>query len=278
MSLIGEAKAALRGMGIFPRKKMGQNFMVDRDTFCFIADALEVKKGEVVLEIGPGLGFLTRELTARQAKVIAVEKDARMAVSVDSRLCGNDKVKMIQKDILAVDLEKDLGIAQPIKIAGNIPYNITSPILEWLIEQRKHVSQTVLTVQWEVAQRLSAQPGTKIWGAISIFTQVYAEIEILRKVGKAYFFPSPKVDSAVIRLRFSPRPRFEIGDQQNFFKIVRRAFQKRRKTVLNALEDAAVPGFEKEALKKALLRADIDPGRRPETLTIPEWARLCYIK
>ncbi|MBI3252060.1 MAG: ribosomal RNA small subunit methyltransferase A [Candidatus Omnitrophica bacterium] len=273
-SLTQEAKAALGRLGVSPRKKFGQHFMIDEKALAFIADALSPEKGETVLEIGPGLGFLTRELLSRQAQVIAVEKDDKMASSTDSRFHGNDKIKIIKKDILRVDPEKDLGVAGRIKVVGNIPYNITSPLLEWLIQNRARISEAVLTVQSEVAGRLASAPGGKNWGALSIFVQVYAEAEILKEINRAAFYPAPRVDSAVVRLVFSAAPRFPVRDEAKFFRIVRRAFQKRRKTLVNALEDAALAGFSKPSLKAALEKIGIHPSRRPETLGIPDWNRL----
>jgi len=161
-----------------------------------------------------------------------------------------------------------------LKIAGNIPYNITSPIIEWLISQRKWISETVLTVQWEVARRLTAKPGNKDWGSLSFFLQYYADVQLLRKIDKSHFYPSPKVDSAIVRLRFLKQGRFPVSDEERLFQCVRHAFQKRRKTLLNALlsEDADMPS--KETIASVLLKLSIDPRRRAETLSMEEWVKL----
>jgi len=257
-----------------PQKRRSQNFMVDRDALASIADAAAA--GDLAaptLEIGPGLGFLTRELLSRGLRVVAVEKDRVFAKYLEERFKGPN-FRVLEKDILEVSPKEDLGLRPPVTVAANIPYNITSPVLEWLIHQRSVVSRAVLTMQWEVALRLKAVPGTKEWGSLSVFVQTYAEPRLIRKISKNSFFPPPKVDSAVVELILSQKPRHPIPDEALFFKIVRRSFQKRRKTAVNALEGEEEPLFSKTRLTVAFERAGLDPRRRPETFTIPEWARL----
>jgi 16S rRNA (adenine1518-N6/adenine1519-N6)-dimethyltransferase len=179
--------------------------------------------------------------------------------------------------VLKVEPAAELGEEGPVKVIGNIPYNITSPILDWLVNGRSFLSTAVLTVQWEVAQRLTARPGTKAWGALSIFAQVYAEISILRRIGRAHFFPSPNVDSAAVRLVFLPEPRAALGNEEVYFSLVGRAFRKRRKTILNALRDDESRDLGRAPLLAALASASIDPRRRPETLTLEEWAALAAL-
>ena len=163
---------------------------------------------------------------------------------------------------------------QPIRVAGNIPYHITSPILEWLIEQRALVSEAVLTVQKEVADRLLAKPGTKTWGSLTVFVSFYARVSPVCQIGRSQFWPSPKVDSTAIRLDFQKGVAVSVRSEETFFRLVRKAFQKRRKTVLNALSDDTVASLNKTRLEAYLKQAGIDPQRRPETLTLAEWAVL----
>ncbi|HXV18828.1 MAG TPA: 16S rRNA (adenine(1518)-N(6)/adenine(1519)-N(6))-dimethyltransferase RsmA, partial [Candidatus Omnitrophota bacterium] len=187
---------------------------------------------------------------------------------------AGQELHTLEKDILKTDLEKDLKIAGPIKVFGNIPYNITSPILEWLIENRALVSDAVLTVQWEVAERLAARPKTKAWGALSLFVQVYAGIELVKRIPRGAFYPAPKVDSATVRLSLGKNPRYALKSEDAFFCLVRRAFQKRRKTILNALTDKNSLAMNREFVFDVLRKSGTDPGRRPETLSIEEWVRL----
>ncbi|MBI2095375.1 MAG: ribosomal RNA small subunit methyltransferase A, partial [Candidatus Omnitrophica bacterium] len=228
---------------------------------------------EVPLEIGPGLGFLTRSLLEKKASVVAVEKDPLYAKFL--RGYFKDRAfALLEKDILKTDLKKDLGFSEPVKVAGNIPYNITSPIVEWLVSQKSLVSEAVLTVQREVAERLGAQPGGKTWGPLSVFAQFHAEVSLLRRIGRESFYPPPKVDSAVARLVFLKKPPARVDDEAAFFALIRRAFQKRRKMLLNSLTDEASPALSRPAVQAALERAGIASTRRPETLSLAEWAGL----
>ena len=258
-----------------PRKKFAQHFMTSPRDLSAIAGALDICPGEKVLEIGPGAGALTAELLSRGAEVIAVEKDPRLADFLKKKESpAGSSLRIIRQDILTVDIQKDLPTREPVKVAGNIPYNITSPILEWLITQRPWVTVAVLTVQWEVAQRLAAKPGGKDWGSLSVFLQLYTEVTLLHKIDKSHFYPPPKVDSGILKLTFLKTPRFALKDEAFFFSLVRRAFQKRRKTLLNALADKKDAVASKKTLAAALGRLNIDPKRRPETLTLREWANL----
>ncbi len=267
-----EAKAALAHLGVHPEKRRGQNFMINEAALDAIANALPVEKGETVVEIGPGLGFLTRRLVGRGARVIAVEMDFVMTRHLRSAFTA-DTVRVLEADILKVDLARDLAPDRPSKVFGNIPYNITSPILEWLISQRHLVREAALTVQLELAQRLLAKPGTKEWGSLSVFLNFYAEMTLVRKITRGSFQPPPNVDSALIRIVFSETPRVRVADEAAFFRLVRPAFQKRRKTLLNALESDA-PGRSKTELTAVFAALGVDARRRPETLTLPEWAAL----
>jgi 16S rRNA (adenine1518-N6/adenine1519-N6)-dimethyltransferase len=270
--LRGEAKAALARLGVRPEKRRGQNFMVDETALEAIAAALPVEKGETVVEVGPGLGFLTRAILKRGARVVAIEKDFVMTSHLRAAFPASE-VRVLEKDVLECDLTRDAALERPAKVFGNIPYNITSPILEWLISQKPLVREAALTVQLEVAERLGARPGTKAWGSLSVFLAYHAEVELVRKIGRGSFMPPPNVDSALVRLKFSETPRVKVRNEKLFFELVRRAFQKRRKTLLNALESEE-SGLTKELLGRALREAGIDAKRRPETLAPEDWAGL----
>lgn len=238
----------------------------------FIADALDLVTGETVLEIGPGLGALTRVLLEKGMKVLAVEKDRSLAAYLSENFGGNS-LRVVSQDILEFDPSGVSDLKVPVAVIGNIPYNVTSPILFWLIEHRRFFRRAVLTMQKEVAERLTGSPGTKVWGALSVSVQAYADVVFLKKISKGNFYPVPKVDSAVVRLDFLENPRYAAGLGELFHETVARAFQKRRKTLLNALEDPQ-KGLPKEILKNIFEDTDIDPRRRPETLSIQEWTRL----
>lgn len=275
--LAADAKKILQELGADPKKRFGQNFMVSESALREIAGALTVEPGVPVLEIGPGLGFLTRALLERGYRVVTVEKDRAFARSLEKRI-GHPALRVVEGDILSAD-PKNLGFDGPFAVAGNIPYNITTPILEWLIEHRAVVRQAVLTVQKEVAARLSAQPGTKAWGSLTIFVRTFGEVTPVCAIPRSGFLPPPNVDSAAIRIDFLKQPRENIGQEAVYFGLIRKAFQKRRKTILNALEGAVVGVYRDTPLQKPDLaslfeKCGIEPRRRPETLTLAEWAAL----
>ena len=265
-------KDRLRALRLFARRRFGQNFLNDASDLRFIAQATGLQKGESVFEIGPGLGALTEPLLDQGLHVIAVEKDRSLARYLQECFKGR-ALQVFAEDVLTFDPSCVASAQKPITVAGNIPYNITSPILFWLIEHRLLVQQAVLTVQWEVAQRLAGKPGHEAWGALSVSVQAYAEVELLRRIPKSHFYPSPNVDSAVVRLRFLETPRFRPEHRERFHELVARAFQKRRKTLLNALEDDR-RNRGKERLSEAFRQLAIDPKRRPETLSVSEWVSL----
>lgn len=263
------ARTTLRGLDLRAKKSFGQNFMTRESDLRFIADALGSRPGEIVLEIGPGLGALTKVLLEKDVKVLAVEKDRSLAAYLSENF-PSSSLQVLSRDILEFDPASEPIFKVPAVVAGNIPYNITSPILFWLIKHRRFFRRAVLTMQKEVAERLTGKPGTKVWGALSVSVQAYADVIFLKKISKGNFYPVPKVDSAVVRLDLLEKPRYPQGLGELFHKTVARAFQKRRKTLLNALEDPQ-EGLPKEHLKTVLQDAGIDPRRRPETLSVAEW-------
>lgn len=278
MGLAADVRTALAGLGVRPAKRRGQNFMVSEPDLAAIAAAVEAGPGDVVIEIGPGLGFLTRHLLRSGAHVVAVEKDFVMARYVQNTFhADTGHLTVLEKDALELDLKRDVPDALRVKVAGNIPYNITSPILAWLVAERERVSTAVLTVQREVGERLRAKPGTKEWGSLTLFLRLYADVEILRRLPPGRFYPPPKVESCVVRLRFLSAPRVPVENPAFFFALIRRAFQQRRKTVANALSAQTPAAFSRDRILAALQKASVDPMRRPETLTLEEWSVLAQI-
>ncbi len=253
-------------------KKLGQNFLENRLDLEAIAAALCIQKDDTVLEIGPGLGALTEELLRSGAQVVGVEKDRHMVAHLAQRW-PSSQFRVVESDILELNIRELIASSRRIKVAGNIPYNITSPILFWVIDQAEFISEAVFTVQKELADRLCATPGGRIWGALSVMVQSQADVRIMRHIPRSHFFPVPNVDSAVVHLMLLEKPAFEAKYRETFSFCVAKAFQKRRKMLLNALENEEM-GWDKAKLQAEFAFLKIDPKRRPETLAISEWSAI----
>lgn len=255
------------------KKGLGQNFLTSAAVLEDIVDAAEINGG--VVEVGPGFGVLTRELSAAADKVVSIEIDERLLEVLEYTLADCDNVKIVNDDILKLDLHRLLAEEFPnqtVSIAANLPYYITTPIITRLLEERLPIKNIVVMVQKEVAQRLQAKPSTKDYGAITIMCRYYTEPEIVTVVPAGLFVPPPKVDSAVLKLRVLDKPSVEVKDEKTFFRTVKAAFSQRRKTLLNCL--ASGFSIPKDELTKIMEDADINPNRRGETLDINEFARL----
>lgn len=252
------------------RKRFGQHFLKDRRAIERIAALVQPQSGEALLEIGPGRGALTRPLLARDDRLLVVEIDRGMAAYLRQHL-DHPGLQVIEGDILKLDLGqvKDGVGAQRLLIVGNLPYNITAPLLFRLLEQRQHLSRAVVMVQREVAQRLTAGPGSRAYSTLSVFLGMWAQMRPCLQVENRAFRPVPKVHSTVVELVFRPQPLCQVQDEALFEKLVRAAFSQRRKTLRNAL--GAVWGAEKERLEAAAKTAGIDLGRRAETVSIEEF-------
>lgn len=255
-----------------PRKRFGQHFLEPAWVQKLI-DAVHPSPHDVFLEIGPGRGAVTQPLADRVARVIAVEIDRHLAAALPSRVPSN--VHIVQGDFLDLDVGAALqGAPLPIRVIGNLPYNVSSPILFRLLEaadEGRTFSDATLMLQKEVADRLVASPGTRDYGAMAIQVALFADVERLLTLPPGAFRPPPKVTSAVVHLRFRGR-NVDVGDLKVFQRIVRGMFLQRRKTVLNALKPVAESLSRSSA--EMLERAGVDPGRRPETLTLADIARL----
>ena len=269
------------------RKSLGQNFLVDANIIRKIIAAADLSKDDLVVEIGPGLGAMTVPLAQAADQVVAVEIDRGLAAVLSQVLDGAGRVDIIVADALKTDfdalvLEKSDGRfgfgRQPYKLVANLPYYITSPLLVRLLGEKYNISELVVMVQQEVASRLTATPGTKDFGILSVAVQYYSEVSLLFRLPGSVFYPSPAVESGVVRLKVRP-PLVKPLDEDAFFKVVRAAFAKRRKTLLNALTSS---GFEidKSSWQLILKHAAIDPNRRGETLSLAEFAQLtdCYLE
>ncbi len=255
------------------KKGLGQNFLTSQSILDTIA--LEADVSEGVLEIGPGFGVLTKTLAAHAPKVVSVEIDERLNEILEYTLAGCDNVKIINSDVLKLDLKKLIADEFPqkrISIAANLPYYITTPIITRLVESRLDVKNIVVMVQKEVADRMRAKPGTKDYGALTLMCRYYTEPSVIASVPAGLFVPPPKVDSAVLKLEILDKPRVNVLDEKTFFRTVRAAFSQRRKTLLNCL--CANFPISKQDMTELLSGAGIEPSRRGETLDIEEFAVL----
>jgi len=266
-----EVKLLLRKYNIRPIKRLGQNFLVDQNIQKKIIDTADISKDDTVLEIGPGLGALTGELCNRAKKVSAIEKDKRFCGVLGQSLfrdCPLRNLELIHGDILKYNW---CNVTR-LKIIGNLPYYISSPILVKLIENRNTIDSINITVQKEFAERLAAKPGTKAYGSITCFLQFYARVEKKFTIKNSAFYPIPKVDSCFLKIKIREKPLF-VTDEELLFKIIRASFEKRRKTILNSLHSSG-KFRSKEILSMQLEKIGISINRRPETLSLQEFVNI----
>ena len=277
MSVIREV---LTRHGFSFSKALGQNFLINPSVCPRMAEACHPGLDDgtfAVLEIGPGLGVLTRELSRVAAKVISVELDDRLLPVLAETLADCDNITVVHGDILKLDIAallKEHADGLPVVVCANLPYYITSPILMGLLESRLPFHCITVLVQKEAAQRLCAQPGTRECGAVTLAVQYYAEAEILFSVSRGSFMPAPKVDSSVIRLPLRDEPPCEVANEPLLFRLIRAAFGQRRKTLQNSLGTA---GYDKTTLLDALETVGLSPTARAEELTLSQFAALAKI-
>lgn len=257
---------------IRPKKSLSQNFLVNLHAAERIVDGLNLSPEDAVLEIGAGKGVLTQFLIEKAQKVYAVELDKNLCEFLKQKFPNQKNLELINHDILKVDLRKLVSLPEKIKIIGNLPYQITSPILDWLIEYKELISQAVLMVQKEVAIRMSASPGSKDFSPLSIFVQVYTNPKILFTLKPGSFNPQPKVESTVIAFDFLSQSKVKPEDEKLFFHIVKASFSTRRKTILNCLSSNLK--LPKSLVEKILAELKINPQSRAETLEINQYLKL----
>ncbi|MFA4853880.1 MAG: 16S rRNA (adenine(1518)-N(6)/adenine(1519)-N(6))-dimethyltransferase RsmA [Candidatus Omnitrophota bacterium] len=262
-------------MRIKPKKRLGQNFLIDKNIQKKIIRTCNLCAEDIVLEIGAGTGDLTGQLALASKKVYALEIDQRLLPVLDENLKDLANYQVIQADILKFDINKflrEFKIKQKIKVIGNIPYYISSPIIEHLIHYRDKISAIFLTVQKEFARRAAAVPGSKEYGSFSCFAQYYLKPEILFEIKKNSFYPAPKVDSCFLSLKIREKPAVKVIDEAMLFKLIRLAFNQRRKTLRNSLEGIVA----KERLEEFFNVHSIDKNVRPEDLSLEQFASLSY--
>lgn len=276
LSDISVIKSVLSRHGFTFSKALGQNFIINPGVCPRIAEEGGAGEGVGVLEVGAGIGVLTAELAKRASKVVCVELDTRLLPVLDETLGEFDNVKIINGDILKVDLHKILEDEfgnMPVVVCANLPYYITSPVIMRLLESRLRIDSVTVMVQKEAAVRLCADVGSRDSGAVTVAVNYYAEAQKLFDVSRGSFMPSPNVDSAVIRLDILKNPPIEVSDEKFFFSMVKAAFSQRRKTASNGI--SAGMGISKPTVIEAIEAADLSPTVRAEALTMEQLGRLC---
>ncbi len=273
-------RAVLDRHGVRPVKKYGQNFISDRGILEQIADAAHVGSDDFVLEIGPGMGSLTKVLSERAGKVLAIEIDEKLIPVLSEELSEYPNVEIMQGDIMKLpvdELVSERAGERPVRVVANLPYYITTPILMNLLFSELVWESVTVMVQREVAERMTAAPGTKAYGALTLAVAYHADSEISFYLPPEAFFPPPKVESAVISLWRHKEPPVSACDKKLLFSLIRAAFNQRRKTLLNALSHGAGLSLSKEEIAAAIEAAGLSPAVRGEKLSLEEFGALCRL-
>lgn len=275
MSILKETKFIMNKYHITANKNLGQNFLIDDETVAGIVEAASVSKEDLIIEIGPGLGTLTKELLERAGKVICIELDKRMIEILEDRFSMYDNFKVINEDVLKVNL-KDIIQKEKIKntkIVANLPYYITTPIIMKLLEDKLDIETITVMIQKEVADRLVTEPGTGDTGAITYAIHYYTNPKRILEVPNTSFIPSPKVNSTVVKLNILKTPSIEVKNEKQLFDIIKTAFMQKRKTLVNAIANSDKYG-SKEQVEKTLQKLEIDLKIRPEKMSLEQFAKL----
>jgi 16S rRNA (adenine1518-N6/adenine1519-N6)-dimethyltransferase len=272
-------KEIIHQYGIKPRKRLGQSFLLDKNIIQKIAAAADISEDDLVLEIGSGIGVLTEEIAAKARRLIAVELDEKLSELLKDKLARHNNVEINNTDILKFNFcSLSDEYETKIKVVGNVPYNISSPLIFYLLSYRHVISDFTLMLQKEVVERLVAMPDNKSYGVPSVILQMFAEVEKVLDVPATCFYPRPKVESAVIKGAFREKPLVVLADEDFFIKLVKAAFAQRRKTLLNNLKRTALmANVPEEKIREALEEARIDGRRRGETLSVVEFGHLANI-
>lgn len=270
MNLYDETQMLLNQYNLKANKRLGQNFLINQDIVEQIIEKSQITKEDTVLEIGPGLGTLTKALAKAAKQVIAIELDENMVKILEGRPIG-ENIEIIHGDILSVNLKEMLKEYCNIKVVANLPYYITTPIIMKLLEERYDIESITIMVQKEVGKRLCAKPGSKEYGAITISVEYYSESRIVIDVPKNNFLPAPEVDSCVVRLDIRKKLPVELIDEKLFFELIKNGFCQRRKTILNSLTSG---NRTKDEIREILQKLSIDERLRAEDLSIYDFANI----
>jgi 16S rRNA (adenine1518-N6/adenine1519-N6)-dimethyltransferase len=252
-------------------KSLGQNFLTDKSVLDDIVQGAGVDSDDFIIEIGPGVGTLTRELLKKAKKVCAIELDSDLIPILKEELKEYENFEIINKDALRIDFNEIIGETKSVKLVANLPYYVTTPIIAKLLTEGYKFDSITIMIQKEVAERIAASPDCKEYGSLSLLVQYYCDASIIRKVPPSSFVPQPKVESIVLRLDRLEEPKVRVKDEKLFFEIIRDSFNMRRKTLWNALKALKL---DPDSMSKAFEDAGIDPKRRGETLSIEEFGKL----
>ena len=273
ITTIKEIKTELERHGFSFKKALGQNFLID-STVCPRMAAASADSQTGVIEIGPGAGVLTRELSLVAKRVVAIELDRRLEPILNQVLSGCDNTKVIFNDVLKVDLnqliKEEFSDCKKICVCANLPYYITSPIIMMLLENKYPIDNITVMIQKEAADRICAEVGTRLAGAVTAAVAFYADAHKLFSVPRSCFMPQPNVDSCVIKLDVKTEPTIKVVDEKAFFRVVKACFAQRRKTLVNTVSNTL--GISKETIKSALLEMGLDENIRGETLNMEQLA------
>lgn len=252
-------------------KSLGQNFLIDESVLMDIVDGAEVNAEDFVIEIGPGVGTLTKELLKRAKRVCAIELDSDLIPILKEELKDFDNFDIVNVDALKVDFKELIGQEKSVKVVANLPYYVTTPIIVKLLNEDYNFKSLTIMIQKEVGERMAAKPNTKEYGSLSILVQYHCDTKIIRKVSPSSFIPQPKVDSIVVKMDKLSQPRVQVKDEKLYFRVCRESFNARRKTLWNAMKNLKL---NSEIIEAAFNKASIDSKRRGETLSLEEFADL----
>lgn len=252
-------------------KNLGQNFLIDNSVLQDILEGTDVNEDDFIIEIGPGVGTLTKELLKRAKKVCAIELDSGLITILEEELNQYSNLELIHKDVLKTDFNEIIKDELSVKIVANLPYYITTPIISKILNNKYNFKTLTIMIQKEVGERIVSEPNCKQYGALSLLVQYYCDVEVLRRVSPHAFIPSPKVDSIVIKLTKLKNPKVNVKNEDLFFKVIRCSFNMRRKTLWNALKALKL---SKDYMEEVFYKSEIDSRRRGETLSIKEFGVL----
>ncbi len=269
-----ELKTLWHQHGFRPLKRLGQNFLIDKNVRNNILDALTLDGESVVIEIGAGFGVMTFQIAEKVKRIYAVEKDPKICGIMAPLFSEKKSLQLVRGDILDIDIKKLTPKGSRVLVFGNIPYYITTPVIEKVIEAREQVRAAYIVIQNEVASRIVALPGSKVYGALSCFVQFYAKPEKLFKIKKNSFYPTPKVDSCLLKMEFFAEPQVKVRNKELMFRIIRKAFLQRRKKVLNSLAHAHFLSKDRDEWKEIFENCGIDASKRAEDLSVRDYARI----